>query len=239
MAPFTRSAVPLTLFNLTADSTRTILFFMLVARSAQDPHWYSFFACVSKRTQRTIDGMLQDPSVLEHLTFWETANNRTECAMFARIAAQGLSRVKTIRLIANPSSHHRKDAFLPYLKSLQHLHISGASQTKLFEYLTILKNRLLHLTTDCIATDCIVEQPAASQVAWQPVASQVAWPKKVTLMLPTHDVEILKVLSMAVTAYMGGMKDFEIGPSSHPACVEIIKNLPNYKFNNSGIAVPG
>lgn len=215
MAPYTRSMVPLSLPQLDVDLTRRIFLFVIVALSASQPNWYSVLASVSNRTQRLVDDMLQDPGVLEQLTFWdhsETENFSTpQIEHLDSITKNGLRNVKKLRVVAVRGD--RKYPLHTYLlgdrfSSLRHLHIEGASSVKLSEYLNHLNGQLDHLTTDSVMNDHM--------------ARVTAWPRTVTLVSPVCTVR--RFVFMMVVAHSRGMDELQMGTASDRQGVELIES---------------
>lgn len=189
---------PLDIFGLGPDITRKILFILLVASSSKHAHWYYSFANVSNRTQATIDSLLQEPGVLEHLTFWDKAVSQKECEMLDRITERGLKNVRTIKIVATDSCdlHGHKPILLWRLRSLQHLDIRGTSSYGLPGYLRYFQRpeqQLTHLTTDCWFLLSFV--------------FTFLWPRKVTIV---HVPSVHDVVVAAAAGYIRGMDELEI-----------------------------
>lgn len=230
MAPYTRSMVPLSLPKLDVDLTNKIFLFAIVAVSASQPNWYSLLASVSKRTQRLVDDMLQDPRVLEQLTFWDHSETENcsipQIEYLDSITKNGLSKVNKLRVVA--VSGDRKHPIHTYLlgdrfSSLRHLHIQGASSVKLSEYLNHLNGQLEHLTTDSVMSEHI--------------ARTTAWPRKVTVLSPVCTVR--RFVFMVVVAHSRGMEEFEFQPGSHEALeliesAKMIEQLKHRTGDNTG-----
>lgn len=191
--------MPIDVFSLGTDVTRKILCILLVAMSQRHAHWYYSFANASKQTQEIVDSLLQDPDVLEQLTFWDRGTTRKERKMLERITERGLKKVKTIKIIATEKwdDYGHKATLLSCLSSLEHLDIRGTSGDELFRYLGYFQEqRLGHLTTDCLV-DCRD-------------AHKIRWPMKVTLLDASLSFD--DILLVAATAYVRGMDELELAP---------------------------
>lgn len=206
MAPSRRS-----IFELDDHITRKIFLLLLVAMSTRHAHWYHTFWETSRDTRRIVNGLLEEPDVLKLLTFWDSALVRETAAntMFEQKAAKGLEKLETIKIIVTDSISGGKVHLLSHLTSLQHLDIRGPSAQRLLAYLRILKKHthITHLTTDC----------------WMDVktAAETDWPSRVTLLHTAPSVEHL--VRVAVKAYIGGMDELEIGPSSSEASRQLFE----------------
>lgn len=207
MAPSRRS-----IFEFDDHITRKIFLLLLVAMSTRHAHWYHTFWETSRDTRRIVNGLLEKPDVLKLLTFWDSALISRETAantMFEQKAAKGLEKLKTIKIIVTDSISGGKVHLLSHLTSLQHLDIRGPTAQRLSTYLRILKKHthITHLTTDC----------------WMDVntAARTDWPSRVTLVHTAPSVEHL--VTVAVEAYIGGMDELEIGPSSSEASRQLFE----------------
>lgn len=184
-----------------------IFLFLLVSMSARHAHWYYTFWATSGKTRRIVNGLLEDPDVLQLLTFWESAPMSTT---LQQTAAKGLEKMETIKIIVTDSICGGKVHLLPHLKSLVHLDIRGPSGEKLHLFLSILKQHtnITHLTTDC----------------WmdERTAARTEWPRKVTLLHTVPSVEDLRVV--AVIAHIKGLNELEIGPSSSEASRQLVES---------------
>lgn len=206
---------PLSLPKLDVNLTNKIFLFVIVALSADEPNWYSFLASVSKKTQKAVDEMLQDPRVLEEVTFWdhsETENfSSPQINYLDSITENGLSKVKKLRVIAERGDRcHPLHTYLlgDRFSSLRHLHIEGASSVKLSEYLNHFEGRLEHLTTDSV----ICEHSARTTL----------WPRKVTILSAICTVR--RFVFMVVVAHSRGMEELEVGPACDSLALQLFES---------------
>lgn len=176
MPPFTRSQAPLTFPGLRDNAlvSSKIVFFMMVALSANTTHWYSILASVSKRFRREVDTLLEDPSVVEQLTLWDHSQTfppltphrswkqplcRQGCFMDSRMLP-ALKKVHTISIAATAGTQTHDHTYLLHsttlwgsrFPGLKQLTLRGASEAKLAAYLNYFDGQLTHLTTDCVIT---------------------------------------------------------------------------------------
>lgn len=185
------------------DLTRKVLLTVLVTLSATDPQWYCTLCAVSRGFRKTIDSMLQDPKVLEQLTFLDCRQQK-----YLTRFQPALSRLTTITIVLDQGQSGL--AYLPHLSSLQHLHIRGASPETLSTYLNSLKGQLDHVTTDC-AMDI-------------DIASTTAWPPKVTLL---HFMGgACALFPMLVGAVRGSnIQEVEMGPTKDADAVDLFNKM--------------
>lgn len=186
------------LVSVNDEILRRILLFYMVAESARSPHWYTALALACTKVWRTIDDMLQDPEVLEQITFWDRSKTEAQEIFLNRITERGLRMVKriTIRSAGGDGA--------PYLSNsrfsrLQHLTLEGASSDQLNAYLRALGKQLTHLTTDCV-----MGVPTALDIN--------CWPKSVTLVNPVSSECIL--ICLVVVAWTKGLQRLQMCPAT-------------------------
>lgn len=166
MAPFTRSKTPFTFQGLNYELSSRILLCLLVSFSASTPKWYPIVTRINRRVKREVDCMLQDPSVLQSLTWWDISETcypsaalKEQQRWLDRFTERGFSKLQEITIIAKAgddidiTGHDSNYILLSGARfpSLQHLRLQGASKQQLETYLHAFQredstSQLSHIT---------------------------------------------------------------------------------------------
>lgn len=228
MAPLTRARAPLELFGLLPELSQRILAEVMIGMSAERPDWYQVLVSVNKHTKRGVDRLLNDPSVLAHVTLWDLnllhhpIAGRKQRAFLDKFTDDGFSHLTGMRLRLTSSYsggghclwRKVKGRTVSRVPALRSMWVDArANWVRLRGMLLFSDNQLSHLTIDGVHNF-----PRTDELTELPRLFAERAPVKLTLIFAdAYACDDFVSRDALTTLHECGCQELEIGPACLPS----------------------